>query len=164
MNRKTTLFTLLLALMIIFSACSPAAQSTSALPVDAEPTEVMEEKPTEPPAPTEPPPPSVLKVANTANITTWDPIGSFSTEAAYLANMYEQLLRVNPPGALEPFTPLLATSWESNEDGTVWTFHLREGVKFHDGEPAHRRGRENVSGGCGGSCWGFLYLVGVGSC
>ncbi len=29
--------------------------------------------------------------------------------------------------------PSLATDWESNEDGTVWTFNLREGVKFHDG-------------------------------
>ncbi len=31
--------------------------------------------------------------------------------------------------------PQLATKWESNQDGTVWTFHLREGVKWHDGEP-----------------------------
>ncbi|MDZ7794658.1 MAG: ABC transporter substrate-binding protein [Spirochaetia bacterium] len=29
--------------------------------------------------------------------------------------------------------PALATDWEANEDGTVWTFHLREGVKFHNG-------------------------------
>lgn len=29
--------------------------------------------------------------------------------------------------------PKLATSWESNEDGSVWTFELREGVTFHDG-------------------------------
>ena len=29
--------------------------------------------------------------------------------------------------------PALAESWESNEDFTVWTFHLREGVTFHDG-------------------------------
>src|SRR5690606_5915003 len=29
--------------------------------------------------------------------------------------------------------PLLATSWEANDDATVWTFHLREGVTFHDG-------------------------------
>jgi hypothetical protein len=26
----------------------------------------------------------VLKIANTANITTWDPVASFSTEAAYM--------------------------------------------------------------------------------
>ena len=28
----------------------------------------------------------------------------------------------------------LALSWEPNEDATIWTFKLREGVKWHDGE------------------------------
>ncbi len=86
------------------------------------------------PAPT-PAGPVVLKVAATANITTWDPVKSFSTEALYLANLYEPLLRVNPPGAAEPFTAVLATSWEASADGLTWTFKLRDGVTFHDGEP-----------------------------
>lgn len=29
--------------------------------------------------------------------------------------------------------PALATEWSANEDSTVWTFNLREGVTFHDG-------------------------------
>lgn len=32
-------------------------------------------------------------------------------------------------------TPGLATEWTANEDGTQWTFALREGVTFHDGTP-----------------------------
>jgi peptide/nickel transport system substrate-binding protein len=30
--------------------------------------------------------------------------------------------------------PMLATSWSPNSNGTVWTFHLRQGVKFHNGQ------------------------------
>jgi len=132
MKRFTLFVSLLVALSVILSACAPAATDAPAVdvPGDQPATEA-------PPEPTEAPPapPQVLKIANTANITTWDPVASFSTEAAYMANSYEQLLRINPPGSAEEFTPLLAESWESNDDGTVWTFRLRSGVTFHDGEP-----------------------------
>ena len=41
--------------------------------------------------------------------------------------------------ALSPGTsdviPSLATDWTTSDDGLAWTFNLREGVTFHDGEP-----------------------------
>lgn len=37
--------------------------------------------------------------------------------------------------SLTTVVPSLATSWEANEDATVWTFELREDVTWHDGEP-----------------------------
>ncbi|MGH9304243.1 MAG: ABC transporter substrate-binding protein [Acidimicrobiales bacterium] len=33
------------------------------------------------------------------------------------------------------YHPWLATSWSSNADATVWTFKIRQGVKFNDGTP-----------------------------
>jgi peptide/nickel transport system substrate-binding protein len=41
--------------------------------------------------------------------------------------------------ALEPggseVIPSLAVDWTTSDDGLAWTFNLREGVTFHDGEP-----------------------------
>ena len=31
--------------------------------------------------------------------------------------------------------PVLATSWTANANSTIWTFKLRSGVKFHNGQP-----------------------------
>jgi peptide/nickel transport system substrate-binding protein len=35
----------------------------------------------------------------------------------------------------EPFAPSLAQSWTASDDGLVYEFVLRDGVKFHNGEP-----------------------------
>lgn len=78
---------------------------------------------------------SILRVAYAAPVTTWDPSASNSIEAVYLTNVYEPLIYANPLGSAEPFSPALATSWEVSSDGLEWTFHLRTGVKFHDGTP-----------------------------
>ncbi len=62
-----------------------------------------------------------------------DPSSAFGTENILLQNVYETLTVFNPPGSADLLSPGLAESWESNEDSTVWTFNLREGVTFHDG-------------------------------
>jgi peptide/nickel transport system substrate-binding protein len=140
MNRKRppvsmiVIVTILLAAFIL-SACQPGAPAPTTAPQAPEPTQ-QPAAPADTPVPAEPAAaaPKVLKIANTANITTWDPIKSFSTEAAYMGNLYEQLLRINPPGSPETYTPLLAESWDTEDEGKTWTFYLRPGVKFHDGE------------------------------
>jgi peptide/nickel transport system substrate-binding protein len=50
-----------------------------------------------------------------------------------LYQMTEGLTRLKP-GTSEVI-PSLATDWTTSEDGLSWTFNLREGVTFHDGEP-----------------------------
>ena len=40
-----------------------------------------------------------------------------------------------PQNSLQSIIPDLATDWSWNEDGTELTFRLREGVKWHDGQP-----------------------------
>jgi ABC-type transport system substrate-binding protein len=50
-----------------------------------------------------------------------------------IEQVFDTLLRFQP-GSTE-VEPSLAVSWTSNQDRTVWTFRLREGVRFHDGAP-----------------------------
>ncbi len=46
-------------------------------------------------------------------------------------NVLEGLTRINLDGKI---TPLLAESWTTDPDGRVYTFKLKRGVRFHDGE------------------------------
>ncbi|HEX9118282.1 MAG TPA: ABC transporter substrate-binding protein [Anaerolineae bacterium] len=57
-----------------------------------------------------------------------DGISSGATE-----QMLETLVEFD--GEKTSVRPALAEKWESNATGTEWTFHLRQGVKFHDGTP-----------------------------
>ena len=46
-------------------------------------------------------------------------------------NVLEGLTKINVDGSV---TPLLAESWAMDPDGKSYTFRLRKGVKYHDGE------------------------------
>ena len=45
--------------------------------------------------------------------------------------LYEGLVKINTKGEI---VPSLAESWEISEDGKEYTFYLRKGVVFSDGE------------------------------
>jgi peptide/nickel transport system substrate-binding protein len=47
----------------------------------------------------------------------------------------EDLSKPSAQAAVPPLRPALATSWDVSPDGTVYTFHIRPNVKFHDGSP-----------------------------
>ena len=72
-----------------------------------------------------------LTFAAAAETTQLSPLymGSFNHQTSML--VYEPLVKYED-GEVKP---CLAEKWEFNEDGTVLTFHLRQGVTFHDGEP-----------------------------
>ena len=47
--------------------------------------------------------------------------------------MFDNLVRRDPRDSGQTIIPDLAHSWEISRDGKTYTFHLREGVQFHDG-------------------------------
>lgn len=47
-------------------------------------------------------------------------------------NIFDSLVAFNDAGEI---VPRLAERWEVSDDGTEYTFYLREGVTFHNGEP-----------------------------
>lgn len=62
-----------------------------------------------------------------------DPANNEVAGASAIARNVDDPL-VEPDGAsLSRFKPMLATSWTTNADKSVWTFYLRHGVKFHTG-------------------------------
>jgi peptide/nickel transport system substrate-binding protein len=64
----------------------------------------------------------------------FDPIFATDGENFRPARQMFDTLITYEQGSAE-LVPGLATSWTPSENGTVWTFKLREGVRFHDGTP-----------------------------
>ena len=77
-------------------------------------------------------PPNVLVVGQIAEPKSLDPHAVTAVnDFRILMNLYDGLVRYRD-GTLE-VEPALAESWTISDDGTVYTFKLREGIAFHDG-------------------------------
>lgn len=77
---------------------------------------------------------STLKIAFAIQPATLDPqkmrVGG--VDYNYVFNCFSRLTAQDTKLQV---LPDLAMSWESSDDLKTWTFHLRKGVKFHDGKP-----------------------------
>jgi peptide/nickel transport system substrate-binding protein len=137
--RLLTGVSLLLALALLIPACgtptAPEVEPTSP-PQATTPPEA-----TTPPQPQATPTPAapeikrggVLKVGVETDYTELDPaFNQAAMDNTAIDLVYETLVRWDPV-TLEPL-PLLAKSWDISDDGLEYTFHLQEGVKWHDGD------------------------------
>lgn len=71
-------------------------------------------------------PPSLDQLTDSDQLTTW----------MLDRKVYQGLARVDGAGAPDyPLEPELAESWDVSPDGQTFTFHLRHGVRWHDGAP-----------------------------
>jgi peptide/nickel transport system substrate-binding protein len=73
-----------------------------------------------------------LTVGTQKDLTVMNPLVRTSSTDKYLRQlMFEPLLAHDAKGKIQPF---LAESWEISADGRLYTFRLRKGVKFHNGQ------------------------------
>ena len=75
-----------------------------------------------------------LVVGRASDAISLDPaLPTDSDSAEVIFQIYETLVDWEPGTAT--VVPALATAWSVDESGTVWTFELARGVRFHDGTP-----------------------------
>jgi peptide/nickel transport system substrate-binding protein len=77
--------------------------------------------------------PELTVALSSFSTETLDPVLGGHIVKYYLSLMFDYLVGTAPDG--QPSTNGgLATRWEHSPDHTRWTFHLRKGVKFHNGD------------------------------
>lgn len=75
----------------------------------------------------------ILKVVPQGGIKFLDPHATGAIVTGYVGrNVYEQMFTLNSKYEIRP---QLVDTWQTSADGKTWTFKLRAGLKFHNGDP-----------------------------
>ncbi|MGE5124199.1 MAG: ABC transporter substrate-binding protein [Acidobacteriaceae bacterium] len=140
-NRWYLVFALLIVASMILVACGTAATQTTAptqpvvtaAPTQAAPPTTVPTKPVATEAPTSAPTKSTIIIGVTDKIASLDPADAYATrDWELIKNISEGLVKWKP-GELT-LEPGLATDMGTiSDDGLVYTFTLRDGIKFGDG-------------------------------
>ena len=160
--RVRPLLSVILILVVLLAGCQAAATPTTA-PVEPAPVTEPTAAPVEPTAPVEAvttykeapmladlvakgelPPVEERLPENPLVVPVTESIGVYggtwhrgflgpSDYNNYVRVVYDALVRFSPDGST--IEPRLIESWESSDDFTTWTIHMRKGAKWSDGEP-----------------------------
>ncbi|TDA68361.1 MAG: hypothetical protein D9V45_00050 [Chloroflexi bacterium] len=160
--RVRPLLSVILILAVLLAGCQTAATPTAA-PVEPAPVTEPTAAPSEPTAPVEAvttykeapmladlvakgelPPVEERLPENPLVVPVTESIGVYggtwhrgflgpSDYNNYTRVVYDALVRFSPDGST--IEPRLIESWESSDDFTTWTIHMRKGAKWSDGEP-----------------------------
>jgi peptide/nickel transport system substrate-binding protein len=143
---KKLLFTtiiIVMALSFALSGCTPAAATEAAPTTEQAAPAEQQAAPTEVPpttAPTEVPPTAEPTTPTGGELTfaeSWD-TNTLDVQKIYGTPLYTMMfgatLTIVDPTTLQ-VVPYLAESWDISPDGLTYTFHLRQDVKFSNGDP-----------------------------
>ena len=133
--RRVQLFIGLAVVMAIIVAACGGGDPTATPRPTATPQATSAPVPTATPVP----PPTAARrggtftIANRGSMNGLDPVTSaLPANIRWAAPMYSRLVTLDED---KNILPLLASSWTVSDDGTAYTFNLRDDVKFHDGQP-----------------------------
>lgn len=139
MRKIFALLSLLIVASMVLAACGGAAPAEEPAAPAAEETAAPAAEETA--APAEEPAaamgsadPTTFTIATFGGPETLDPALAYETAGGeIIQNVYETLVFYDG-AATDKFVPMLAESWEVSDDGLTYTFKMRSGVTFHEGQ------------------------------